>query len=187
MLFRSLKHKHIKKMKEGRDAWLVLNHPATKTNATEVQAMPASVHIYDKLVEFKKSKNMRLGLDEYVFLAEYSNRNTAMEVLARLFRRILEESQIEEKSGKNITLYSLRHTSIMLRLVIGRVDSLALARNARTSQRLTDPQVIHKFVKCAVKCATAADKGADQTVNSCKTRWGADSPHRPPEIGRGHV
>ena len=135
---RVLKHKHIKKMKEGKDEWLVLNHPATKTNATEVQAMPASVHIYDKLVEFKKSKNMRLGLDEYVFLAEYSNRNTAMEVLGRLFRRILEESLIEEKTGKNITLYSLRHTSIMLRLVIGRVDSLALARNARTSQQMVD-------------------------------------------------
>lgn len=135
---RVLKHKHIKEVKEGRDKWLVLNHPATKTNATEVQAMPASVHIYNKLVEFKKSKKMRLGLDEYVFLSEYKNRNTAMEVLGRLFRRILKDSFIEEKTGKNVTLYSLRHTSIMMRLVIGRVDSLALARNARTSQQMVD-------------------------------------------------
>jgi len=135
---RVLKHKHIKEVKEGKDKWLVLNHPATKTNATEVQAMPASVHIYNKLVEFKKSKKMRLGLDEYVFFAEYPNRNTAMEVLGRLFRRVLEESYIEEKTGKNVTLYSLRHTSIMMRLVIGRVDSLALARNARTSQQMVD-------------------------------------------------
>jgi len=135
---RVLKHKHIKKMKEGKDEWLVLNHPATKTNATEVQAMPSSVHIYDRLVEFKKSKKMRLGLDEYVFFAEYPNRNTAMEILGRLFRRILKDSYIEEKTGKNVTLYSLRHTSIMMRLVIGRVDSLALARNARTSQQMVD-------------------------------------------------
>ena len=135
---RVLKHKHIKEVKEGKDKWLVLNHPATKTNATEVQAMPASVHIYNKLVEFKKSKKMRLGLDEYVFLSEYKNRNTAMEVLGRLFRRILKDSYIEEKTGKNVTLYSLRHTSIMMRLVIGRVDSLALARNARTSQQMVD-------------------------------------------------
>jgi integrase len=135
---RVLKHKHIKRMKEGEDEWLVLNHPATKTNATEVQAMPATVFIYDKLVEFKKSKKMRVGLDDYVFLPDYSNRNTAMEVLGRLFRRILKESYIEEKTGKNITLYSLRHTSIMMRLVIGRVDSLALARNARTSQQMVD-------------------------------------------------
>ena len=135
---RVLKHKHIKKMKEGKDEWLVLNHPATKTNATEVQAMPSSVHIYDRLVEFKKSKKMRLGLDEYVFFAEYPNRHTAMEILGRLFRRILKDSYIEEKTGKNVTLYSLRHTSIMMRLVIGRVDSLALARNARTSQQMVD-------------------------------------------------
>ena len=135
---RVLKHKHIKKMKDGKVEWLVLNHPATKTNATEVQGMPTSVPIYDKLVEFKKSKKMRLGLDEYVFFAEYPNRNTAMEVLGRLFRRILKDSYIEEKTGKNVTLYSLRHTSIMLRLIIGRVDSLALARNARTSQQMVD-------------------------------------------------
>ena len=100
--------------------------------------MPASVHIYDRLVAFKKENFMRAGLDDYVFLSEYSNRNTAMEVLGRLFRRILKDSFIEEKTGKNITLYSLRHTSIMMRLVIGRVDSLALARNARTSQQMVD-------------------------------------------------
>ena len=135
---RVLKHKHIKEMKDGKDKWLVLNHPATKTNATEVQAMPASVHIYNKLVEFKKKEKMRVGLDEFVFLSEYKNRNTAMEVLGRLFRRVLKESFIEEKTGKNVTLYSLRHTSIMMRLVIGRVDSLALARNARTSQQMVD-------------------------------------------------
>ncbi len=167
---RVLKHKHIKKMKEGKDAWLVLNHPATKTNATEVQAMPASVHIYNKLVAFKKSKKMRLGLDEYVFLSEYSNRNTAMEVLGRLFRRILEESKIEQKTGKNITLYSLRHTSIMLRLVIGRDDSLALARNARTSQQMVDKfyashlttkhvrKQLHAFPEAEEKARIAASK-----------------------------
>jgi site-specific recombinase XerD len=135
---RVLKHKHIKKKKEGKDTWLVLNHPATKTNATEVQAMPASVHIYDRLVKFKTEHLMPVGLDDYVFLSEYSNRNTAMEVLGRLFRKILEDSEIEKKTGKNVTLYSLRHTSIMMRLVIGRVDSLALARNARTSQQMVD-------------------------------------------------
>ncbi len=69
---------------------------------------------------------------------KYKNRNTALEVLGRLFRRVLKDSMIEEKTGKNVTLYSLRHTSIMMRLVIGRVDSLALARNARTSQQMVD-------------------------------------------------
>lgn len=32
----------------------------------------------------------------------------------------------------------LRHTAIMMRLTIGRVDALALAKNARTSQQMID-------------------------------------------------
>lgn len=135
---RVLKHKHIKKMHDGDDEWLVLNHPATKTNATEVQAMPASVFIYERLVAFKKSAKLPCKPDDYVFMSQYANRNTAMEILGRLFREILAKSRLEEKTGKNITLYSLRHTAIMMRLIIGRVDSLALARNARTSQQMVD-------------------------------------------------
>jgi len=179
---RVLKHKHIKKMKDGKVEWLVLNHPATKTNATEVQAMPTSVHIYERLVKFKKSKQMRLGLDDFVFFAEYPNRNTAMEVLGRLFRRILKDSYIEEKTGKNVTLYSLRHTAIMLRLVIGRVDSLALARNARTSQQMVDKfyashlttqhvrKQLHAFPEAEEKARIASAKRiAEQSSNTLKT------------------
>lgn len=135
---RVLKHKHVKKMRDGTDEWLVLNHPATKTTATEVQAMPASVFVYERLVAFKKQGNLPRGLDDYVFFSQYSNRNTAMEVIGRLFRAVLEHSLVEERTGKNVTLYSLRHTAIMLRLIIGKVDSLALARNARTSQQMID-------------------------------------------------
>jgi hypothetical protein len=42
---RVLKHKHINHMKDGKTEWLELTHPATKTNANAVQAMPVSVHI----------------------------------------------------------------------------------------------------------------------------------------------
>jgi predicted lipid-binding transport protein (Tim44 family) len=48
------------------------------------------------------------------------------------------ETDIEAKTGKNITMYGLRHTAIMMRLTIGRVDALALAKNARTSQQMID-------------------------------------------------
>jgi len=79
-----------------------------------------------------------LGLDEFVFFAEYANRDTAMAVMARLLKRIVAETDIETKTGKNITMYGLRHTAIMMRLTIGRVDALALAKNARTSQQMID-------------------------------------------------
>lgn len=135
---RVLKHKHIKKMKEGNDEWIVLNHPGTKTTSTEVQGMLVSVYIYEKLVNFKKENNLPCGLDDYVFLPQFQNRNTFMEVLGRLFRKIVDDSKLKETTGKRITLYSLRHTSIMMRLIIGQVDSLVLARNSRTSQQMID-------------------------------------------------
>jgi integrase len=135
---RVLKHKHIRLERDGTDEWLVLSHPATKTTDHEVQAMPDTVHIYKNLLDHRKQHREPRRPDDYVFLPAYKNRNTAMSVIGRLFRRIVEKSLIEEKTGKNITLYSLRHTSIMFRLTIGQVDSLSLARNARTSQAMID-------------------------------------------------
>jgi integrase len=135
---RVIKHKHVKVQEEGEDKWITLTHPSTKTNDDEVQAMPSTVPIYQKLVEFKKQEKMKLGLDEYVFFPEYANRDTAMAVMARLLKRIVQETDIELKTGKNITMYGLRHTAIMFRLTIGRVDALALAKNARTSQQMID-------------------------------------------------
>jgi hypothetical protein len=66
------------------------------------------------------------------------NRATAMEVISRLFKRIIEESKIEEKTGKKITLYGLRNTAIMFRPIIGKVDTLVLSGNAGTSQNMID-------------------------------------------------
>jgi len=136
---RVLKHKHIKKRVDGTESWLSLNHPATKTNANEVQAMPAAVGIYEKLVEQLKQEKLPVKPDDYVFFPQIrENRTTAMEVISRLFKKIIEDTKIEEKTGKKITLYSLRHTAIMFRLIIGNVDTLVLSRNARTSQNMID-------------------------------------------------
>ena len=68
------------------------------------------------------------------------NRTTAMSKLGKLFAMIFKQSKLEETTGKNLTLYSLRHSAIMYRLEKGDVDSLTLAKNARTSQA-----VIEKF------------------------------------------
>ena len=135
---RVLKHKHIVQKKDGDSAWLELNHPATKTNANAVQAMPVSVFIYEKLIEFKKESNQSAKLSDFVFFPEYKDRDKAMSVIAKLFKRIVAETTIAEKTDKKPTLYSLRHTSIMMRLINGNVNTLALARNARTSQAMID-------------------------------------------------
>jgi site-specific recombinase XerD len=137
---RVLKHKHISKQSDNDGEWLELTHPATKTNANAVQAMPASVHIYQRLIDFRKDEKRSTTLDDYVFFPEFNEkeRDEAMIAIAKLFKRIVAESDLEVKTDKKITLYSLRHTAIMLRLTIGQVDTLSLARNARTSQAMLD-------------------------------------------------
>jgi site-specific recombinase XerD len=135
---RVIKHKHITIKEDGNDSWIVLSHPATKTNANEVQCMPATVGIYKQLCELRLKTQKKISPDEYLFYPTYINRDTAMSVIARLFRKIVEKTAIETQTDKNVTLYSLRHTSIMMRLVKGNVNTLHLARNARTSQNMID-------------------------------------------------
>ncbi len=135
---RVIQHKHITHRVDGKERWITLTHPATKTNANEVQAMPATVGIYKNICETHEKLNQPMGKNDYFFFPTYKNRTTAMEVIARLFRAILKESRIVENTGKKLTLYSLRHTAIMLRIVKGNVNTLALARNARTSQAIID-------------------------------------------------
>lgn len=151
-----LKHQHIVRKSEideneKKVEWLVLNHPATKTTAYPVQAMPKIVPAYDELIAFRKKAHdlaVKLGIaqegspylkpDDYVFFPNYKNRTTMMAVWGRLFRAVVKESGLKEQTGKNIQLYSLRHTSIMYRLMKSNVDSLILAKNARTSQAVIE-------------------------------------------------
>jgi integrase len=121
----------------------------------------------------------KISPDEFVFFPQYKIRDTAMSVIGRLFREILERTGIPEQTDKNVTLYSLRHTSIMMRLVKGNVNTLHLARNARTSQQmidqfyashLTTDQVrehLHRFE--AVEKKKIEKKVAQKTDKSKKT------------------
>jgi site-specific recombinase XerD len=146
---RVLQHKHVQRRHDPatKTHWLTLRHPATKTTAEPVQTMPAAVEYYDALITFRKREKSNgnatsayLEPGDYLFLPEFTNRSTAMEKLGKIFARIVKESGLREATGKNITLYSLRHTAIMYRLMNSEADTLSLAKNARTSQA-----VIEKF------------------------------------------
>jgi hypothetical protein len=91
-------------------------------------------------MDYRKHAKLKTNLNDYVFFPEYGEgmRDQMMHVVAKLFKRIVAETHIEGKTAKKFTLYSLRHTAIMLRLTLGQVDTLALARNARTSQAMID-------------------------------------------------
>lgn len=144
---RVLKHQHVTRRNDAdrNVAWLTLRHPATKTTALEVQTMPNAVSHYNDLIAFRKQRHATgasekdfLDPGDYVFLPEFENRNTAMEKLGKIFSLIVKESGLRESTGKNLTLYSLRHTAIMYRLQNSDIDYLSLAKNARTSQAVIE-------------------------------------------------
>lgn len=55
----------------------------------------------------------------------------------RSFSEVVKESGVGNDDEKH-TLYSLRHTAIMYRLLLGKVNTLQLAKNARTSQLMIE-------------------------------------------------
>lgn len=153
---RVLRHEHIH-IRVNKDApdpkdqrYLLLKHPKTKTTDTEVVSMPIAVPIYEKLLKLMK-KRPRVGKDEsgkpekgfygtpkdFVFFPEYANRTTAMAVIGRQFRKAVEDAGLKSEDETH-TLYSLRHSAIMYRLIKGDVDTLTLAKNARTSQAMIE-------------------------------------------------
>lgn len=126
--------------------YLLLTHPATKTTDQEVVTMPAAHGVYKSLIELqdekvkslmaKKSKALKKYTD-HLFFPEYPNRTTMIAVAGRIFSAVVKRAGLQTEGEKH-TLYSLRHTSIMYRLLLGNTSTLELARNARTSQAMID-------------------------------------------------
>ena len=73
-------------------------------------------------------------------------------VAGRIFAAVMKRANLTQEGEKH-TLYSLRHTSIMYRLLKGDVDTLTLAKNARTSQAM-----IEKFYASRLTALMNLDK-----------------------------
>lgn len=148
---RNIKPEHIQikinpKAEQKRDQkYLLLKHPKTKVHDTDVVSMPTAVFVYEaQLALIKKRKRAGKGEkgfygkpNDHLFFPHYTNRRTAMDVISRQFRAAVERAGLGNGSELH-TLYSLRHSAIMYRLIKGDVDTLTLARNARTSQAMID-------------------------------------------------
>ncbi len=102
-----------------------------KTGYRVVNSMPAAVSVYQRLSKRNHSP------DDFLFFPHLTNRTSASHYMARMFRVVLKEAKLEkdEYGSGAYTLYSLRHTSICMRLVNseGKVNIYSLAKNAGTS------------------------------------------------------
>jgi hypothetical protein len=144
-----MKHKHIDII-ENDYTYLRLRIPTSKKHYKPISTMHRAVVFYKRLRE----RHEVLGLakpDDYVFLPTYRHddpkkdekaREDALIHIQRQFAVILAESGVGDgPNDERRTLYSLRHSCIMYRLLYGDgMDLLTLANNARTS-----PDMISRF------------------------------------------
>ena len=127
--WKELRQRHCRVV-HGEHPYLEVFVPNGKTHKRKVVSMPEAIAVFQRIVE-------RDGYDpdRYLFKNRYPNRETAKERMDDSFKALLKECHSElDEFGNKRTIYSLRHTALMLRLLHGNnVDLLMLARNAGTS------------------------------------------------------
>ena len=135
-----IQHQHVE-IVCGEHLYLRLTLPETKRHSTPIVTLRPAVRIYEKLRNYMHTQG-QAAPDDYLFLPAVRNRAAAGPILSQHFNKVLSEVGLRTGViGQSRTLYSLRHTAIMFRLLYGRgIDLLTLARNARTSV-----QMIEKF------------------------------------------
>lgn len=133
-----LQHKHVAIIR-GKDTYLRLTHPPTKGHGSPVVTMERAVTVYDGILARQREQGFGKP-DDYVFCPHQLNRDYALRDITRQFDQVLKVAGLKETAnGEARTLYSLRHTCIMFRLINGDgIDPLTLARSARTSVEMID-------------------------------------------------
>ena len=136
---RQLKHKHVTVVR-GHHVYLRMNLPETKKHDKPMVTMQAAVQVYESLLRHQTAQGYG-GPEDYLFLPAENDRNYALAVLGFWFKWVMREAGLATTDAKDRpkTLYCLRHTSIMFRLLYGQgIDMLTLARNARTSVQMIE-------------------------------------------------
>lgn len=142
---KELKHAHVDVV-IGEYKYLRLRLPPTKSHSDPITTMPTAIRVYLKLREYHDAKKLGSGKNgktedkDYVFLPQYANRDYALKQLQRQWEILMWRTGLGTgPAGEQRTIYSLRHTAIMFRLLYGvGINTLALARNARTSVEMID-------------------------------------------------
>ena len=134
-----LQHRHIEIVRNpGAGDFLRITTDFGKTTRAPVVSMPTAVNIYERIRKEQKAKGFGKPTD-FLFMPAQASRDFAIKEFGRMFRVVLLSAGLETaKSGQARSVYSLRHTAIMFRLVKGNVDTLTLSRAARTSVEMID-------------------------------------------------
>jgi hypothetical protein len=128
----ALKHSHVTVVPTEKQPHLLLTIRG-KTGLRQSGTMPAAVAVYQRI----QKRYPKASHDDYLFLPQYRNRETACRIMQRQFNHLLDVTKLKHDPDTTTprTMYSLRHTAICMRLVNskGKVNVYTLAKNAGTS------------------------------------------------------
>jgi len=135
---KNMQHKHVEIVR-GNHTYLRLTLPESKSHDKPIATLEKAVDVYEKL-KAAHAEDELAEADHYVFMPEFTNRDTALRRLQQQFNYLLDDLDFKQgPRGEERTIYSLRHTCIMHRLLEGdNIDLLTLARNARTSVEMIE-------------------------------------------------
>lgn len=123
----SLQHRHIQVVK-GAKPYLRIAVVKGKTRLRTGISMPNAAYVYERICKRTGGKP-----DTHLFLPDIANRETARDKMRDRFEALLNATNLKRNAlGQTRVIHSLRHTSLMLR-VLADVDLFLLARNAGTS------------------------------------------------------
>src|SRR5271163_1430992 len=140
-----LKHKHVHRVTRHGIDFIELRHPATKRHKNHMLGTELALNRYQSILRRPGRKGVP-AQDDYLFLPEMANRDSALDALATQFTALLEMTNLrQDAEGKPRTLYSLRHTAIVRSIQKG-LPLEMIAANSRTSS-----EMIRRFYGSHVK------------------------------------
>ena len=136
---KNLQHKHVEIVRDEH-TFLRLKPPETKGHDKPFVTMPMAVEVYERLTKYNKDVGRSVEPDAFVFFPNYLDRDYALKELMRQFAVLMWDLNMGKgPNGEERTIYSLRHTCFMFRLMYGeKIDHVTLARNGRTSPEMID-------------------------------------------------
>jgi integrase len=131
----SIKKKDIQIRKNKKGLEYLIVQVERKVRTTQgVTSLNTSVGAFRELNKRHKFKS-----DDYIFAPHIKNRNRVMRYFQDMFRVVLREINLEvDHHGNKLTLYSLRHTAIIMNVKAQKVPMIEIARQADTSLQMID-------------------------------------------------
>ena len=116
-----MKHRHVEVVR-GAFTYLRLRLPESKGHTDPITTMPKAVTTYLALKAYHAARkpDNKVNPDDYVFMPDHHCRDYALQLLQNQFEVIARTTDLAfDVNGETRTLYSLRHSSIMFRLLYG--------------------------------------------------------------------